>query len=318
MGNKFALIAWGNNYSGTIEKNTIIGNANKNTSGVYLSPTTKTVCVRYNIIKNGEYGIYSYAKVDAYYNAFTNNKVGIHTNSGYTLTSRNNVFYNNTSYGVSSTSSTSVSLRNNIFNLASTSQKAIKTGGSITSNNNVFNTQHTGFINSSSSLTAWRNSTGNDANSIVANPGFVNPSNQDFHLQSGSAAINRGASVSLVKDFYGALVPVAGAPDAGISEFGSTKSGEIAQGDSLNGGKKEMLVYPNPSIDGRFSIALGQLYEHTEMEVFDMAGRLVKRATAKMTAEGRLDLSTIPDGAYLIRVDTGAEKKTLKAIKNTL
>lgn len=318
MGNKFALIAWGNNYSGTIEKNTIIGNINKNTSGIYLSPTTKTVIVRYNMIKNSEYGIYSFAKVDAYYNAFTNNKIGIQTNSGYNLTSRNNVFYNNTSYGVTSSSNTSVTLRNNIFNLASTSQKAIKTSGSITSNNNVFNTQHSGFINSSSSLTAWRNATGNDANSIVATPGFVNPSNQDFHLQSGSPAINRGASVSLVKDYYGAVVPMAGAPDAGISEFGSTKSGEIAQGDSLNGGKKEMLVYPNPSINGKFNISLGQLYEKTEMEVFDMSGRLVKRATATMTAEGKLDLSTIPDGAYLIRVDTGVQKKTLKAVKNTL
>ncbi|HLO92347.1 MAG: T9SS type A sorting domain-containing protein [Chloroflexota bacterium] len=319
MGNKFCIIAWGNNYSGTIERNTLIGARTKNNSGIYFSPTTKTVCVRYNIIKTGEYGIYNYAKLDAYYNVFSANNTAIQTMSGYTVNARNNVFYNNYNYGVSSASSTTTTLKNNIFNLGSTSQKAIKTSSSVSSNNNVFNTQHSGFINSYSTLTAWRSASGNDGSSVVGNPAFVNPSNQDFHLQSGSAAINKGANVSLTKDYYGALVPVAGYPDAGVSEFNSNKMDEITQGDSLGSeAAKEMLVFPNPSIDGKFSIKLGKLYEQTNVEVYDMLGRLVKKTTATMTAEPILDMSTMPNGGYLIRVDTGSEKKTLKAIKNTL
>lgn len=319
MGNKFCIIAWGNNYSGTIERNTIIGARNKNTSGIYLSPTTKTVCVRYNNIKEGEYGIYNYSKLDAYYNVFSGNKTGIQTLSGYTLNARNNVFYNNYTYGVSSASSTTTTLRNNIFNLNSTSQKAIKTSGSVSSNNNVFNTQHSGFINSYSTLSAWKSASGNDQSSVVGAPKFMNPSNQDYHLQSGSVAINKGANVSLVKDYYGASVPVAGYPDAGISEYGSNKMAMVAEGDTLSSETaKEMLVYPNPSVDGKFAIKLGKMYEQTNIEVFDMLGRIVKSTTATMTAEPLLDMSTMPNGGYLIRIDTGSEKKTLKAIKNTI
>jgi hypothetical protein len=316
MGNKFCIIAWGNNYSGIIERNTIIANSNKNVSGIYLSPTTKTVTVRYNMIKNGKNGIYSYARVDAYYNAFANNRVGVHTNPNYTLNARNNVFYNNSQYGVYSTSSTSVTLRNNIFNMGSSSHKAIKTGGSISSNNNVFNTQHSGFINNSSSLTAWRNASGNDQNSMVGNPSFRNAGALDFHLNSNSVAINRGANVSLTKDYYGGLVPISGSPDAGISEYNNGKSGEIIASNDSIGAVKEMVLYPNPSVDGRFAVKLGKMYEKTDMDVFDMAGRLVKQVTVLMSAEGNVDMSTMPDGAYLIRVDTGVEKKTLKAIKN--
>lgn len=318
MGNKFCIIAWGNNYSGTIERNTIIGGINQNTSGIYLSPTTKTVCVRYNNIKNSEHGIYAYGKTDAYYNVFANNKNGIYINSGYSGTIRNNVFYNNVSNGIYTTSNTSVTIKNNIFNIGS-SAKAIKTGGTISSNNNVFNSQQSGFINSATSLTNWRNSTGNDMNSTVGNPGFVNPSGQDFHIIGGSCAINRGASVSLTKDYFNNSVPINGAPDAGIHEFGGTKSGSTVMNDSIAEVlSKELLVYPNPSVDGRFSVKLGQLYEKTDLEVFDMAGRLVKKQTDRMTAEAKLDMSTMPDGGYLIRVDNGVEKKTLKAIKNTL
>lgn len=320
MGNKFCIIAWGNNYSGIIERNTIIGAGNKNNSGIYLSPTTKTVTVRYNNIKDGNYGIYSYARVDAYYNIFSNNKNGVHTMAGYTFNGRNNVFYNNTVSGVSSASSTTVTLRNNIFNISGTTSKAIKTSGSVSSNNNVFNTQRSGFINSYSTLTAWRTATGNDQSSVVGNPAFVNPSAQNFQIGSASVAINRGANVSLVKDYYGGSVPVNGNPDAGVYEYRLTKSGEVlAEADSLNSeAVKEMVLYPNPSIDGKFAIKLGKLYEKTEMEVFDMAGRLVKKVTVTMTAEGTLDMATYPDGGYLIRVDTGDQKKTLKAIKNTL
>lgn len=313
MGNKFAIIAWGNNYSGIIERNTIIGNASKVVSGIYLSPTTKTVTIRYNNIKNSNYGIYNYSKADVYYNIFSNNKTGIQTMAGYSLNARNNVFYNNTATAVSSATNTSTTLRNNIFNI-SNSGKAIKTSGTVSSNNNLFNTQTSGFINSHSTLTAWRSASGNDKASLVGNPGFVNPGNQDFHVVSTSVTINKGANVSLIKDYFGGTVPMSGAPDIGIHEFRTGKSGEIVYGDSLTG-QKEMLVYPNPSVNGKFAVALGKTVEKADFEVFDMSGRLVKTATVVQSAEGNLDMSTMPDGAYLIRVTSGQENKVLKAIK---
>ncbi len=221
MGNKFCLIVFGNNYTGILENNVLIGNANKTVSAIYLHPTTKTVTIRYNEIKNSNYGIYSYANLlDAYYNIFSQNKSAVNVMSGYALNARNNVFYNNMNVAVSSNSNTSVTLRNNIFNVTS-GGKAINTSGSINSNNNVFNQEQSGFINGHSTLSAWRNSSGNDAASVVGNPQFTSPTSGDFKIQSGSVAINKGASVSLDRDYFGGSVPQGGAPDAGIHENGS-------------------------------------------------------------------------------------------------
>ncbi len=227
MGNKFCIIAWGGNFSGIIENNTLIGTPS--TSGIYISPTTNTVTVRYNTIKNSNYGIYSYASVlDAYYNIFSGNRSGINILPSYSLNARNNVFYNNTNTGVSATSNTSVTLKNNIFHISS-GAKAINAQGTISSNNNIFNQEQSGFINGNSTLSAWKNSSGNDAASLVGNPNFSSPTSGDFHLQSNSIAINKGANVNLSRDFFGGSVPQSGAPDAGIHEvIGGQGSGNNA------------------------------------------------------------------------------------------
>lgn len=237
-GNKFCIIAWGENYNGIIENNTLIGNASKVVSAIYLSPTTGTVTVRYNNIKNGSYGIYSYTKnLDAYYNNFSNNNAAIQVMSGYNLNARNNVFYNNTRSAVSSGTSTSVTLRNNIFNLSSGS-KAISTQGTISSNNNLFNIEQSGFINGHSTLSSWKSASGNDGSSITGNPSFVNAVGGDFKVQSSSPAINRGAMVNLTRDFFGSPVPQSGTPDIGIHEAGGTvtvtNQSPIISGQSFN------------------------------------------------------------------------------------
>jgi hypothetical protein len=64
----------------------------------------------------------------------------------------------------------------------------------------------------------WITASG-EANSINAEPLFVSAS--DFHLQSGSPAINAGVSVGLTQDFAGKHVPIGSAPDIGAYEFDS-------------------------------------------------------------------------------------------------
>ncbi len=319
MGNKFCFIAWGNNYTGIIENNVMIGNAVNQTSAIYLSPTTQTVTVRYNTIKNSNYGIYSYAQhLDAYYNVFAANKTAVHLMPGYTLSARNNVFYNNTNNGVSTTNGSTANLKNNIFNINSGTAKAIKNGGTMQSDNNLFNTEQQGFINDFATLSAWRNSTGNDANSTVGNPQFVDPANQNFHLQGQSPAVNLGSEVGLVRDFFGTDVPLMGSPDAGICEYDggmvtSTLPDEWMRGAEL---KKEMMVFPNPSVDGRFAVSFGKVYPTMRLEVFDIQGRLVKNLKYTEQSAATLDMTTQPNGTYIIRLDSGTEMKTLKAVKN--
>lgn len=224
MGNKFCLIIVGDHYSGTIANNEMVGSSS--TSCMYLWHSTGTVTVKNNYIRNGSYGIYSYVNnLQVHYNKFVNNALGVtvlaSSQNSTNLTALNNVFYGNTSCAISITNpGSSLTSRNNIFYLTSASQKAYSTGSApVTSNYNTFNTQHVGFINSYSTLAAWRSATGDDLNSFVANPNFVSPSTGNFMLQENSPCINTGMNVQLQHDFYGTPVPQAGACDIGHHEY---------------------------------------------------------------------------------------------------
>jgi hypothetical protein len=56
-----------------------------------------------------------------------------------------------------------------------------------------------------------------NAHSIVTDPTFVSAT--DFHLQSGSPAVNAGVNVSLTTDYAGRTVPQGVAPDVGALEW---------------------------------------------------------------------------------------------------
>ncbi|HLN53778.1 MAG TPA: cadherin domain-containing protein [Lentimicrobium sp.] len=225
-GNKFCFIAWGNNYTGTLEHNTMIGNSSQVTSCIYLSPTTGSVTVRYNTIKNGNYGIYAYvSNFNVYYNTFIQNKNAICVLNNYHMLAENNVFYNNMISSITAYSGSQVISKNNIFNITG-SGKAYSTSGSLVSNYNNFNTQASGFINGHSTLSSWQSASGQDLNSMVANPQFVNPSAQDFKLQSNSPCINSGVNCGYNQDFFGNQVPVANFSDIGYFEYSSTSGNQ--------------------------------------------------------------------------------------------
>jgi hypothetical protein len=218
-GNKFCFIAYGVNYSGLIEHNTMIGNAANVTSCLYFHPTTGTVTVRYNTLKDGNYAIYSYVNnLQLHYNKIINNKYGIRVLTNYNLTALNNVFYGNTEYCISSLGNTTITSRNNAFYLSSSAARVYNTGGSVVSNHNNFNIQQSNFINGHSTLASWRSASGNDINSFVSNPLFVNPAINDFCLQATSPCINSGTNVNLINDFFGTAVPQSSNPDIGIHE----------------------------------------------------------------------------------------------------
>jgi len=60
------------------------------------------------------------------------------------------------------------------------------------------------------------------SNNLMSDPIFVNPAASDFHLQSGSSAINTGInlfSVGVTTDFDGFARPQAGNYDIGVYEY---------------------------------------------------------------------------------------------------
>ncbi|MFH1119554.1 MAG: cadherin domain-containing protein [Bacteroidota bacterium] len=218
-GNKFCFIAAGETYTGLIEYNTMIGNSGAVTSCLYFGHTSGTVIVRYNTLQDGNYGIYSYVyDLQLHYNKIVRNNQGVTVMTNHNLTAKNNVFYNNVNAGISSISNTSVTSNNNIFYLSGSNSRAYSCNSTIISNYNNFNTQQANFLNGHSTLASWQSATGNDLNSFIANPLFVNPVIDDYCLQPTSTCINSGTNVGLTADFFGTPVPQASGPDVGIHE----------------------------------------------------------------------------------------------------
>jgi hypothetical protein len=228
-GNKFCFISAGETYSGVIEYNTMIGNSSQTTSCIYLGNTNNTVTVRYNTLKDANYAVYSYANnLQFHYNQIIRNNQGLSIMSNRSLTALNNVFYNNNGVSIGGGSGTNITSRNNIFHIAASSSRVYNTYGSITSNNNNFNTQQNGFLSGHSTLSSWRSATGNDMNSFVANPLFVNPTIDDFCVQSTSPCINAGVNVNQPIDFFGTQVPQSNLPDIGFYELANNQGGNQA------------------------------------------------------------------------------------------
>ena len=104
------------------------------------------------------------------------------------------------------TTAGAINLRDNI--LASTQTLGTRYGAISAAPNTVFSNinyndyfaQNVGFIGGIArpTITDWRTGTGQDLNSIAANPLFVTvPAPADLHLQAGSPAINAGVSVGV-------------------------------------------------------------------------------------------------------------------------
>lgn len=70
-----------------------------------------------------------------------------------------------------------------------------------------------------SQFATYQAASGMDANSIVADPLFVDFANRDFHLQSTSPCRNIGVDVGLTQDYAGTVVPQGTDPDIGAYEY---------------------------------------------------------------------------------------------------
>ncbi len=218
-GNKFCFIAWGNNYTGVLEHNVFIGNRNQTTSCLYLSPTTGSVTMRYNSIREGNYGVYAYvSNFNVYYNELIGNKIALCILNNYHLLAENNIFYNNVNTAISGLSNSSVTSKNNIFYTSATA-KAYSTNGTLSSDYNVYNKEFSGFINGHATLNSWRSSSGQDSHSFVADPLFISPSDNNFMLQPQSPCINNGTSCGYAQDFFGTTVPQGPSSDIGYFEY---------------------------------------------------------------------------------------------------
>ena len=115
---------------------------------------------------------------------------------------------------------------NNILYESNSARGSVLTYGTAVSgfksdHNVVVNRFSTNNGSTTISLTAWRQKTGQDLHSLIADPTalFVNPAANDYHLKPGSPAINAGATLPQVTDdLDGTPRPLGGLYDIGCYE----------------------------------------------------------------------------------------------------
>lgn len=214
-----------------------------NEIGIQFSSADNGMVTRSYIYDNDKEGVFafgsSWKNLKIQYNIITSSgdegvAIGGSSNFGNVYV-ENNTFYANTIglWNGGTQSAGSEYIRNNIFYITNKRHKALKvtTPARIAeSNHNCFhNTQTNGKLvywdgttYTNSNFNQYQTDTGRDANSIISDPQFVNTSPtevQHCKLKDGSACINNGNDVGLVKDFLGNSVPRQYIPDIGAIEF---------------------------------------------------------------------------------------------------
>ena len=199
-----------------------------------------TLDIRYNIFKNlygraidGFFGnsTIAYNVIYNIYNGAANSAIGIEVN-GKNNNIYNNVLYNTQNIGIMVGTDPVAGdvanvLKNNIVYSTSINHIVYVTTGAIspTMNNNIFwmggNGGQTSYWwkGTDYTFTDWKTQSGGDAHSLETNPLFISTSTPDFHLQSGSPAIDAGTNVGLTSDYDGVSVPRGAGYEIGAYEY---------------------------------------------------------------------------------------------------
>ena len=268
---------------------------------------TGDVLVKNSQLKDNQTGIYAiteYLRME--YNVVSDNDEGINLigTSGI-VNIFNNVFYRNKL--ALNNNLNDLSLFNNIFYQQNSTDKAIASSAEIVSNYNIYYPQTNSFYSINGigyhTLEDIRLAFELDMNSMVQDPEFINADSDDFNLEENSPAIDKGVYVGISTDMHGSPIPFGKAPDIGVLEKISMTSVDPVVIDN----SRNLLVYPNPASDNiqlRFEGFVPGTYQ---VKVYDLLGNLVisQEMYSGESQTGDLNISTLREGMYLIRVNDG-------------
>jgi len=150
------------------------------------------------------------------------------------------------------------------------------------------------------------NASGFGSNSIFGNPDFVDPLNNDFHIQSNSPAINSGNPNYIMSsgevDIDGESRIIDSIIDCGADEFNSGLG-------IINTELQEMTIYPNPTKN----IVFFKNLSNFSYKVYSINGQLIKT----VDNQKHVDLSNLNKGLYFVKVYDNKKEKTttIKVIK---
>ena len=219
--------------------------------------------------------------------------------------------------------SSGITFKNNIL-YATTGKKALLasygyTVSGFVSNYNLFYREgNTDFIidltgvsfNGSSATGSYNQAqfataTGQDVNSVVGVPGFVNAALFDFTLATGAFAADKGdptynATYSGTLDFDDDIRKRNGRIDIGCSELqtGSTakKAATVEVTEEIAPG---YAVFPNPASD-QININFGKDIQSVTISVLDLNGRVLLRETYNATNSATINVSDLKKSQFVI------------------
>jgi parallel beta-helix repeat protein len=123
---------------------------------------------------------------------------------------------------------------------------------------------------------------------------FVNPSLNDYHLKSGSQAIDKGSNFVnsvVLYDMEGYIRPGGSLYDVGAYEYGALMLVDQKKMENIK-------IWPNPATD-YLSITYPNLQTAIKkIELFDIHGQIIKSFEPNHV----ISLETIPSGLYLIKI----------------
>jgi len=203
---------------------------------------------------------------------------------------RNNIFSNALDAGIfdasktyANTKSSKITIDNNCWNV--TNQIALQTGWDAT---------RPGPITTKYNTATYKTNTGNDANSIFANPLL----NSDNTLSSTSPCLNVGVSLSTVtSDFNKVARPQGNAYDIGA--FESLVSTGLTTG--IND-ESSFKIYPTIAGNSIY-IHKSALMDRDKLQIFNLTGRLMKEFDITNLTM-KVDISDLPKGLFIVRLKT--------------
>ena len=196
--------------------------------GLYLQ-SSDSLIERCDIYNNKSAGVHIYTGISGdstnrnivRKNRVHHNKHGVILGSGDGNSASNNLIYNHPSHGIMlGFNSTNGKLYNNTVYQNGGEGIQIRSASSNTSvRNNI------SYRNGMANIPNYAGSRTTLSNNFTTDPKFVNASSGDFHLQSGSAAINRGTTISGMSDDYeGTYRPTGGSYDIGADEYSTSNA----------------------------------------------------------------------------------------------
>ena len=112
-------------------------------------------------------------------------------------------------------------------------------------------------------------------------------------------------------------------PDASASSTKCTVSGNANQ-QSANGQLTDQLiaekyaVYPNPVTSNRLTVTSArQSLKSSDITIYDLQGKQYRITTTRQVSANvvELDITSLADGVYMIRLNTGTENKVFRIVK---